>query len=90
LRPVVNFINMLHVGFSYQILAPKITKLRKALSYEILLRKALSNKILAPKNVLSYKKRARKMLMKLRPVGGEEVAVVHCGDGGDEDVGLSD
>jgi hypothetical protein len=28
--------------------------------------------------------------MKLTPVRGEEVAVVHCGDGRDEDIGLSD
>ncbi len=47
----VNFINVLRACFSHKILAPKITKL-----------KVIREKLL---NLLSYKKRSRKMLMKL-------------------------
>jgi len=48
--PGVNFINILHPTFSYEILAPEITKLKRNL-------RKLCNLIL-------YKKDAHKMLMK--------------------------
>ncbi len=49
----VNFINILCAHFLYKILAPKITKPN-----------VIREKLL---NLLSYEKRARKMLMKLTP-----------------------
>jgi len=55
-RQGVNFINILHAPFSYKILTPKITK--PNLTREKLL------------NLLSYKKLARKMLMKLTRTHG--------------------
>jgi len=52
-RPTVNFINVLYTRFLYKILAPKITKPN-----------VFREKLL---NLLSYEKRAGKLLMKLTP-----------------------
>jgi len=54
LEPAVNFINVLHECFSYEILAPKITKL----CFGFVIFGA----------TISCEKRARKMLMKLTPI----------------------
>jgi hypothetical protein len=56
--PAVNFINGLRERFSYKIFGAKISN-----------PKASFVRNFGAKNELLYKKRARKMLMKLTPVG---------------------